>query len=98
MATLPEQERSRPTLGPASSTPTKTSEPSLTPLDEIARHVDGTFVLVVHVTGGKYRRRCFLTAAAAENAARRATDRGESATVYLAELRPLWKLRGGVDE
>ena len=68
------------------------------PLDTIAAHVDGTFVLVVKVTAGKYRRRCFLTAAAAETAARRATDRGESATVYLVELRPLWKLRGGVDE
>lgn len=65
----------------------------LDPLDEIARHVDGTFVLVVHVTAGKYRRRCFLTAAAAEAAARRATDRGENATVFLAELKPLWKVR-----
>jgi hypothetical protein len=38
------------------------------PLDEIAHHVDGTFVLVVKVTGGKYRRRCFLSAASAEKA------------------------------
>jgi hypothetical protein len=70
-------------------------ESSLTALDDIARHVDGTFVVVVEVTGGKYRRRCFLTARAAEDAARRATERGENATVFLAELKPLWKLQGG---
>src|SRR4051812_8724074 len=64
-------------------------------LDDLARLVDGTFVVVVQVTGGKYRRRCFLTAASAERAARRATDRGENATVYMAELKPLWKLTGG---
>jgi hypothetical protein len=68
---------------------------SVDPRDDIARHVDGTFVLVVKVTAGKYRRRCYLTVMAAEKAAQRATDRGETATVYLAELRPLWKLRGG---
>lgn len=70
------------------------SEPDLTVLDDIAKHVDGAFVVVVQVTAGQYRRRCFLTAKAAQDAARRATDRGETATVYLAELRPLWKLRG----
>jgi hypothetical protein len=50
------------------------ASPSLTavnPLDEIAHHVDGTFVLVVKVTGGKHRRRCFLSAASAEKAARK---------------------------
>jgi len=53
-------------------------------------------VLVVRVTGeDKYRRRCYLTAKAAENAARKATDRGENATVYLAELKPLFRLAGG---
>jgi len=68
---------------------------SLTPLDDIARHVDGAFVVVVETTGGKYRRRCFLTAASAQRAAERALDRGESATVYMAQLKPLWKLQGG---
>ncbi len=67
---------------------------TLTALDDIARHVDGTFVVVVKVTGDKYLRRCYLSSKAAENAAKRATDRGETATVYLAELKPLWKLRG----
>lgn len=66
---------------------------SLTAVDEIARHVDGAFVVVVEVTAGKYKRR--LTVRAAEAAARRTTDRGENATVYLAALKPLWKLRGG---
>jgi hypothetical protein len=65
------------------------------PLDEIAAHVDGVFVLVVKVTGGKYRRRCFLSAASAEKAARNAIESGHNATVYLAELKPLWKLAGG---
>ena len=76
------------------STAIKT-ETSLNPLDDIARHVDGTFVVVVKVTGGRYRRRCFLTAASAQRAADRAIQRGETATVYLAELKPLWKLAGG---
>jgi hypothetical protein len=62
------------------------------PLDAIAHHVDGTFVLVVRVTGGKYRRRCFMTAASAERAARNALDAGHNATVFLAQLKPLWKL------
>jgi hypothetical protein len=61
-------------------------------LDAIAHHVDGTFVLVVKVTGGKYRRRCFLTAASAEPAARNALAAGHDATVFLAQLKPVWKL------
>lgn len=64
-------------------------------LDDIAHHIDGTFVVVVAVAAGTYRRRCFLSVRAAESAARRAADRGETATVYLAELRPLWKVCGG---
>lgn len=72
--------------------------PSLVPvdsaLDDIAQHVGGTFVLVVETTAGRYRRRCFLTAAAAEKASKRALDVGHNATVYLAELRPLWRLQG----
>jgi hypothetical protein len=63
-------------------------------LDDIAQHVDGAFVLVVKLAGGKYRRRCFLTAASAERAARNAIDAGHNATVFLAELKPLWKLAG----
>lgn len=62
---------------------------------EFARHVDGAFVVVVRLTGGKYRRRCFLTVKAAENAARRAQERGENAVVVLSELKPLYRVTGG---
>jgi hypothetical protein len=63
------------------------------PRDEIAHHVDGVFVLVVKVTGGKYRRRCFLSAASAERAARNALEAGHNAVIFLAELKPLWRLK-----
>ena len=69
--------------------------PVTDPLDEIAHHIDGAFVLVVRVTGGRYRRRCFLSAASAERAARKALEAGHNAEVFLAELRPLWRLAGG---
>jgi hypothetical protein len=65
------------------------------PLDDIAAHIDGTFVLVVRTTDDRYRRRCFLSAASAERAARNAQAAGHDAEVYLAELKPLWKLTGG---
>lgn len=65
---------------------------ALADLDSLAAHVDGTFVVVVKVNTGRYRRRCYLTAKAAENAASKATERGETATVYLAELKPLWRV------
>ena len=65
------------------------------PRDELARLIDGTFVVVVKAAGGRYRRRAFLTAAAAEKAAAKATAAGHNATVYLAELRPVWRLIGG---
>lgn len=61
-------------------------------LDEIAQHVNGVFVIVVETTAGRHRSRCFLTAAAAEKAARRAVQAGHPAEVFLAELRPLWRL------
>lgn len=64
-------------------------------LDALAAHVDGAFVVVVRVNGPRYRRRCYLTAKAAENAARRAVERGENATVYMAELKPLYRIHGG---
>lgn len=64
-------------------------------LDELAIHVSGTFVLVVETKAGRFRRRAFLTAAAAEKAARRSLAAGHPAEVYLAELRPLWRLDTG---
>jgi hypothetical protein len=98
----PPNDRTGPWRGPAHQKTTRLqaldSAPSLIPtdsLDDIAAHVDGTFVVLVRVTGGKYRRRCFLTVASAERAARRAQAAGHNATIYLAELKPLWKLAGG---
>jgi hypothetical protein len=67
----------------------------LAALDALAEHVDGAFVLVVKVTGGRYRRRCFLSAASAQRAVDRALARGENAVVYLAALQPLFRLTGG---
>lgn len=64
-------------------------------LDEIAHHIDGTFVVVVEKPGDKYRRRCYLTVAAAQHAARNALADGLNAKVYLAELRVVWRLEGG---
>jgi hypothetical protein len=49
------------------------------PLDDLAEHIDGAFVVVV---------------AAAERAARSAQAAGHNATVFLAELKPLWRLAG----
>lgn len=67
----------------------------LSDADEIARHVDGALVVVVEVSYGKYRRRCFLTAKAAERAVGNARRRGQSARVYLAELKPLYRVPMG---
>ena len=65
----------------------------LDPRDEVARHVDGTFVVLVRTpTGHGGRRRCFLTVKAAEDAARKAIARGDSAVIVLAELRPLYRV------
>ena len=90
----PEVRRGRPRQG----SPIQLADPSLIPvadlLDEIAAHVDGTFVVCVQTTGGRYRRRCFVSTAAPERAAQNAVEAGHNATVYLAELKPLWKLTG----
>lgn len=63
--------------------------------DELARQAGGAFVAVVEVKGGKYRRRAYLTLASAERAARNAQAEGRSAVVYLAELKPLYRVVGG---
>ena len=100
---LPEYDRGRPLAETASNVTSgdlhivPPGSLTLADLDDLAAHVDGAFVVVVRVTGERYRRRCYLTAKAAESAARKATDRGETATVYMAQLKPLYRLRGGVD-
>lgn len=80
---------------------------SLDELDALAEHVDGAFVVLVRITPSsrpaalrepdppRYRRRVFLSAAAAERAARAAQGRGEACRVYLAELTPLHRVVGG---
>ncbi len=88
--------------GAASETAAKQSEVSLhlealDALDALAKAVDGTFVVVVEHSGAKYRRRAYLTVASAERSAANARAQGHNVTVYLAELRPLWRLAGGGD-
>ncbi len=63
--------------------------------DDVAAHIDGAFVLLVKTAAGRYRRRCFLTCASAERAARRANDRGEAAWIVLAQLKPVYRVAGG---
>lgn len=50
------------------------------------------YVAVVEIAEGKYRRRTYLTLAAAQRAIERAEGRGVEARVYLAELRPVGDL------
>lgn len=82
---------------------------TLAELDARAALVDGAFVLLVKVTPPnlpavlgqsqeppRYRRRVFLTAAAAERVARAAVGRGESVRLYLAELKPLHRIAAAV--
>lgn len=90
----PETRRGRPRQGALTEIAHPSLVPVTDPLDDIAHHVDGAFVLVVRINGGLYRRRCFLTAKSAERAARNATDAGHTAEVFLAELKPLWRLAG----
>lgn len=72
---------------------------SLAELDALADRVRGCFVVVVAKPDEddphRTLRRPYLTAKAAEKAARRATERGQVAAVYLAELRPVHRLVGG---
>ncbi|MGO1511595.1 MAG: hypothetical protein ACTHW4_13615 [Actinomycetales bacterium] len=58
--------------------------------EEAAGHVNGAFVVVVHLFGtDRHRRRIYLTLNAAERSARRARDRGHAAHVLLARLVPV---------
>ncbi len=97
---LPERE-SRPVVGtaePAQSVSTAIKNETmitlgpdiLEDLDTLAAHVDGAFV-VVGVNGARY----YLTAKPAENAVCKATDPGESVVVFMAELKPLWRIPSG---
>lgn len=92
----------RPNISEATKTETESSPTldttralTLVELDDLAAHVDGSFVVVVKVSSGRYRRRCYLTARSAQAAAERAIDRGETAVIYLAQLQPLYRISGG---
>lgn len=63
--------------------------------DALAAQVRGAFVVIVTVPTGRHRRRVFLTVKAAEDAARRAAERGQLAEVVLAELHPVFHVGGG---
>ncbi len=84
-----------PSESPARATTSSLPLTEVDALDALAKAVDGTFVVVVEHPGAKYRRRCFLTVASAERSAGNARAKGHNVTVYLAELRPLWRLAGG---
>ena len=60
----------------------------------LAAAVNGAFVVLVETSHGNYRRRVWLTLAAAERAAIKAQDAGHNAVVVLAELRPLYRVEG----
>jgi hypothetical protein len=60
--------------------------------DRTADHrqrVQGCLVLFVETTDGRYRRRPFLTLAAADRACRRAEQSGHVASVVVARLEPV---------
>ncbi len=91
-------DRSTPQGAPESPAKATTSSLPLTEvdaLDALAHALDGTFVVVVEHPGAKYRRRAFLTVASAERSAANARAKGHAVTVFLAELKPLWRLVGG---
>lgn len=68
----------------------------LTALDALAALIDGAFAVLVKVSPGdaepRFVRRVYLTAKAAEDAARKAAARGQSSRVYLCELKPLYRI------
>lgn len=94
-----ETKRGRPTENRAANKSIADDTSSIADLgaswDEIAEHVDGAFVVLVRTASGRYRRRVWLTLAPAERAAQKAIDAGHSATVVLAELKPLYRITGG---
>lgn len=105
--TLTKEQRPR-VLTPEASQISLAAALSLSELDAMAAMVDGAFVVLVRLAPSqrpvglspeseapKYRRRVFLTAAAAEHAVRAAAARGETARLYLCELKPLHLVKGG---
>jgi len=90
-----EESRPRQESGPVSSTTPSLPLTEVDALDALAHALDGTFVVVVEHPGARYRRRAYLTVASAERSAANARAKGHNVVVYLAELKPLWRLVGG---
>lgn len=72
----------------------KVSIPDPGGLDAMLDHIAGALVVVVEVAEDRHRRRVYLSAAAAERAARRAVDQGREASVFVAQLRPVHRIGG----
>lgn len=97
MTQLPDKARIRPgqeadsqkiaTTTSISTVPTATD--LLGDLDARAESLAGRFVVQVQVDGEKYRTKVYMSARAAENAARRANERGKVAHVSLCRLLPV---------
>lgn len=85
---IPEM-RKRPAVETGRSIKTLNTQSIAEPTDKAALYVSGAFVALVETPAGKYRRRVFLTLAAAEKAVQRAHDAGHSATVVLCQLTPV---------
>ena len=96
---MPEQRESRPADYRTAPQALAPAEYRLAELDDLASVLNGAFVVVVEISGDpvRYRRRTFLSAAAAERATERALDRGQNVRVYMAEMKPLYRLVGGGD-
>lgn len=69
-----------------------TSTPILTELDAETTALARGLVVIVKTPAGHYRRRVFLSLAAAQRAAEAAANRGQVATVVLAELVPVYRV------
>lgn len=66
----------------------------LADLDDMAATIGGAFAVVVEIHPGRYRRKVYLSLRGAENAARRARERGQSVRIVMAQLAPLYVLSG----
>lgn len=58
-------------------------------MSNITELFKGAFAVVVNYPSGRHQRRVFMTIAAAEKAARRATERGHAVEVVLVHLEPV---------
>lgn len=83
-------------MGPAPETAAKQSGTSVPAGSDVSADaalfesiVDGVHVVVVRTSNDRYKRRCYLSLAAADKAAERARERGDEAAVVLCRLTPV---------